>query len=56
MSLREIAFSALVAVFGSCIVFGVYQWSQPAGWVTAGVCGIVWSYLVLKEVSGADDE
>lgn len=49
MSLRELAFSFLLALFAACIVVGVYQWSPPAGWVTAGICGIGWSWLVLTE-------
>lgn len=42
--------AALLALAVGLVVFGVWQWSQPAGYVTAGVLLAVWSVLFLLDV------
>lgn len=44
--MRDAIFALLLLSACASIVIGVASWSTGAAWVTAGVLGIVWSWLV----------
>lgn len=48
--MRSTLLGLLLAASAGLVVYGVFQWSPPAGWVTAGVLLAALSLLFMLDV------